>query len=76
MFNQCSITHNSQGTEATQCPLTDEGIKTIWHTHVDKENVLMWEYKLTKSAVAASWPVAHRDLTVLLILLMVTAISA
>ena len=51
MFNQCSITHNSQGTEATQCPLTDEGIKTIWHTHVDKENVLMWEYKLTKSAV-------------------------
>ena len=51
MFNQCSITHNSQGMEATQCPLTDEGIKTIWRTHVDNENVLMWEYELTKSAV-------------------------
>ena len=51
MFNQCSIAHSSQGMEATQCPLTDEGAKTIWRTHVDDEDVLMWEYELTKSAV-------------------------
>ena len=30
-FNQCIIIHNSQGTEANQCPLTGEGIKTMWH---------------------------------------------
>lgn len=37
--------------EATQCPLTDEGIKTMWRAHVDNEDVLMWQYELTKSAV-------------------------